>query len=127
MREPGSLYENKRSTSMRKYKVNAVIVFSLNLKEYFDTEVRVAISAYPYGFHCLQYNFDSRSICLLLFRLSGRKLFVNIYDNYEEAKKVKEGAVITVKHSGTNVHGTLQYPRFYRERTDVTWDDLIAS
>jgi hypothetical protein len=54
-------------------------------------------------------------------------LFVGLTDNYEEAKKVKEGSVITVKHLGTNVHGTLQYPKFYRERTDVKWEDLIKT
>jgi hypothetical protein len=46
-------------------------------------------------------------------------------ENSEEAKLVKEGAVITVKHLGTNVYGTLQYPKFYRERTDLKWEDLI--
>jgi hypothetical protein len=50
---------------------------------------------------------------------------VGIHSNQEEAKAVKEGSVITVKHSGTNVYGTLQYPKFYRERTDVKWDDII--
>jgi hypothetical protein len=40
---------------------------------------------------------------------------------------VKEGAVITVKHLGTNVYGTLQFPKFYRERTDVKWEDLIKT
>jgi hypothetical protein len=44
-----------------------------------------------------------------------------------EAKKVKEGSVITVKHSGTNVYGTLQYPKYYRERADVKWEDLIKT
>jgi hypothetical protein len=62
---------------------------------------------------------------LTCHRLNGKSLFVGLSDNYEEAKKVKEGAVITVKHSGTNVYGTLQYPKFYRERTDVNWSELI--
>jgi hypothetical protein len=57
--------------------------------------------------------------------MNGKKLFVGFSDNYVEAKSVKEGAVITVKHLGTNVYGTLQYPKFYRERTDVKWEDLI--
>ena len=35
-------------------------------------------------------------------------------------------SVITVKHQGTNVHGTLQYPKFYRIRSDVQWKDLVA-
>jgi hypothetical protein len=52
---------------------------------------------------------------------------VGLSDNYEEAKRVKEGAVITVKHLGTNVYGTLQFPKFHRERTDVTWDDFIQT
>jgi hypothetical protein len=59
--------------------------------------------------------------------LNGKILFVGLSDNYEEAKKVKEGSVITVKHLGTNVYGTLQYPKFYRERTDVLWSDLNKS
>ena len=57
--------------------------------------------------------------------MNGKTLYVGLSDNYEEARKVKKGAVITVKHSGTNVHGTLLYPKFYRERTDVQWEDLI--
>ena len=40
---------------------------------------------------------------------------------------MKEGSVITVKHQGTNVYGTLQYPKFYRERNDVSWNDLIQT
>jgi hypothetical protein len=54
-------------------------------------------------------------------------LFVGLSDNYMEAKKVKKDSVITVKHAGTNVYGTLQYPKFYRERTDVKWEDLIKT
>ena len=52
-------------------------------------------------------------------------MFVGIADNYLEAKQLKKGSVITVKHLGANVHGTLQYPKFLRERTDVTWTELI--
>jgi hypothetical protein len=59
------------------------------------------------------------------FRINGKTLFVGFGNNYEEAKKVKEGAVITVKHMGTNAYGTLQFPKFYRERIDVAWNDLI--
>ena len=40
---------------------------------------------------------------------------------------MKIGSVITVKHSGVNAHGTLLYPQFYRERTDVNWNDLNKS
>jgi hypothetical protein len=54
-------------------------------------------------------------------------LFVGLSDNYKEAKKVKEESVITVKHSGTNVYGTLQFPKFYRERKDVKWEELIKT
>jgi hypothetical protein len=59
-----------------------------------------------------------------MFRTNGKALFVGITENYEEAKKIKEGAVVTVKHSGVNVYGTLQYPKFYRERSDVKWEDI---
>ena len=52
-------------------------------------------------------------------------MFVKIAENAEEAKLVKKGAVITVRHSGVNVHGTPLYPQFYRERLDVTWNDLL--
>lgn len=57
--------------------------------------------------------------------MNGKTLFVNIVDNEQEAKKVKAGDVITVKHSGINVYGTLLYPQFYRERMDVKWSDLV--
>ena len=52
-------------------------------------------------------------------------MFVNIYENYEEAKNAKKGTVITVKHLGVNTYGSLQYPKFFRERSDVKWEDLI--
>jgi len=101
LREPKSLYIPGRSESLRKY------------KPYFDTEVKVVENNYPHGFNCVQIN--------------GKELFVGLSDNYEEARKVKEGTVITVKHLGTNVYGTLQYPKFYRERTDVNWEDLVIN
>ena len=43
------------------------------------------------------------------------------------AKNIAVGSVITVKHSGTNAHGTILYPQFYRERNDVKWNDLNKS
>ena len=58
-------------------------------------------------------------------RANGKIIFVGLSDNYEEAKKVRRGSVVTVKHQGVNVYGTLQFPKFYRIRTDVKWDDLI--
>jgi hypothetical protein len=64
---------------------------------------------------------------MTLNRINGKALFVGLSDNYTDAKGVKEGSVITVKHSGTNVYGTLQYPKFYRERTDVKWQDIIKT
>jgi uncharacterized protein (DUF427 family) len=64
-------------------------------------------------------------LSFLIFRTNGKKLFVGITENHDEAKAIKEGDVITVKHSGTNVYETLQYPKFYRERKDVTWNELI--
>jgi hypothetical protein len=54
-------------------------------------------------------------------------LFVNIAGNAEETKQIKTGAVITVKHSGMNAHGTLLFPQFFRERPDVKWTDLNKS
>ena len=54
-------------------------------------------------------------------------MFVGIVDNFEAAKTIKTGTVITVKHLGTNVYGTLQYPKFYRERIDLKWQDLIKT
>lgn len=58
-------------------------------------------------------------------RINGKDIFVNINENEKTAKNIKEGAVITVKYSGTNIYGTLQFPQFCRERLDVKWDDLI--
>jgi hypothetical protein len=66
----------------------------------------------------------STSFVYFFERANGKTLFVGLSDKYEEAKKVKKGSVITVKHLGTNKYGTLQYPKFYRERTDVKWDEI---
>ena len=44
LREPGSIYKCGRSTSLRKF------------KPYFDAEVRVLKTQYPYGFECEQYS-----------------------------------------------------------------------
>ncbi len=52
-------------------------------------------------------------------------MFVSILDSLEVAKKIKEGAVVTIKHLGKNVHGTVQSPKFFRERIDVKWEDVI--
>jgi hypothetical protein len=68
-----------------------------------------------------------KSFLVTVCRINGRNLFVGLSNNYKEAKTVKKGAVITVKHSGTNVYGTLQFPKFYRERNDVKWEDLIKT
>ena len=66
--------------------------------------------------------------CLIgnLIRLNGKSLFVPIRTETQETKRVKNGSVITVKHSGMNVHGTLLYPQFYRERSDLQWSDLAT-
>lgn len=45
-------------------------------------------------------------------------------ESAEEVKNLKKGDVITVKHGGMNLYGTLQYPQFWRERSDVSWQDL---
>ena len=58
------------------------------------------------------------------YRANGKQVFVKITEGSEGAKQVKEGSVITVKHSGTNVYGTLQFPQFYRERLDVKWNEI---
>lgn len=52
---------------------------------------------------------------------------IGIGENSEEARKVQAGAVITVKYQGTNIYGTLQFPKFYRERNDVSWSNLIKT
>ena len=60
-------------------------------------------------------------------RTNGKSLFVGYSGNQNQGKKIKSGSVITVQHQGTNVYGTLQYPKFYRERTDLTWEELIKT
>ena len=56
--------------------------------------------------------------------MNGKDIFVGILENYEEAKKIKVGSVITVKHSGINAYGKLLFPKFFRERTDVKWEEI---
>ena len=102
MREPESLYTPGRSKSLRRSKV------------LFDTEVKVVKNQYPHGFACET--------------PAGKSIFVNVaVEHAEAAKMIKPGAVITVKHSGVNAHGSLMYPQFYRERLDVQWKDVIKS
>jgi hypothetical protein len=67
------------------------------------------------------------TVFLLTFRTNGKPVFVRISENYQEAKSIPEGSVITVKHLGANVYGTLQYPKFYRERQDLTWKELNSN
>jgi hypothetical protein len=115
LREPQSLYKAGRSESLRKF------------KPFFDTEVKVIENNYPHGFLCQQYLYYTYTARFNVYRLNGKILFVGIADNISEAKHVNKGAVITVKHQGMNVYGTLQYPKFYRERTDVKWEVLIKT
>jgi hypothetical protein len=67
---------------------------------------------------------NSRKFPINVFRINGKEIFVKLNETTEEAKRLKKGAVITVKHSGTNVYGTLQYPQYYRERVDVQWKEM---
>lgn len=62
----------------------------------------------------------------LFSRLNGKIIFVKL-ESGEQAKHIEKGAVITVKHSGVNVYGTLLFPQYYRERLDVTWEDLLSN
>ena len=52
-------------------------------------------------------------------------MFVKISENAEQAIAVTEGAVISVQHGGINVYGSYLLPQFYRERTDITWAELL--
>lgn len=38
----------------------------------------------------------------------------------------EQGAVLTVKHTGYWKTGKLKYPYFWRERRDVTWDQIVS-
>ena len=55
LREANSLYEGKRSTTLRRH------------KEFLDTEVKVIKNNYPHGFECLQYVLNSLNFSELLF------------------------------------------------------------
>lgn len=37
------------------------------------------------------------------------------------------GSIVTVKHSGYYSTGKLKQPVFWRERKDVTWEDILAT
>ena len=58
--------------------------------------------------------------------MDNQSVFVNLTsENMEDAKKLKEGSVITVKYSGSNIHNKLIRPVFYRSRIDMTWKELV--
>ena len=46
-------------------------------------------------------------------------------ENLEEAQKLKENSVITVKYSGVNVYNKLIQPIYMRVRNDVSWSDVV--
>ena len=100
LREPGSLYKQGRSTSLRKY------------KPLFDADVKVIKNASPYGFQCEN--------------VDGKTVFVSLPNELQnEAKSIEAGSVITVKHAGLNPQKMMMYPQFYRQRTDVNWQDVL--
>jgi len=37
----------------------------------------------------------------------------------------KEGTILTVKYSGYWTSGKLKYPYFWKERHDITWEDIL--
>ncbi len=58
-----------------------------------------------------------------MLRANGRRLIVQCrQDVLRDPPQL--GAVITVKHNGYYENGTIKFPFFYRERKDITWDDL---
>lgn len=109
LREPGSMYISGRTTCMQKYKLS------------FDAEVKVLKNQYPQGFHCQKY-FICVVNSVLIFSQKGNIIYVPITKELlGDAKKIKEGSIITVKHSGIDANGSLMFPQFYRERKDVKW------
>jgi hypothetical protein len=109
LRESQSLYTAGRSESLKKF------------KPYYDTEVLVLEDNYPLSLKCIQYE-TCFTAFLLISRANGKQLHI---PSSNDAKGVKVGSVITIKHSGANMYGSLLYPKFYRLRTDVKWEDII--
>ncbi len=56
-------------------------------------------------------------------------MFVN-YENREQMlkfnKTIEVGDVITVKYSGVNSNGTINFPTFLNHRWDMSWEDLVV-
>ena len=41
-------------------------------------------------------------------------------------KTIEVGDVITVKYSGVNSNGTINFPTFLNHRWDMSWEDLVV-
>ena len=58
--------------------------------------------------------------------MDGQTVYVGVLrETYEEAIKLKEDTVITVKHSGIRINDKLIQPYFFRVRVDLSWSDLV--
>jgi len=110
LRKPGSLYENKRSSTLLKVK-------------YFHDEEAKVVGQLP-GTGRLQHMMG-KLVCRLP---NGTQFKVGTgFSDAERKKPPKTGSVITFKYQELSDHGNPRFPVFLRERTDLTWEDVCEN
>jgi len=110
LRQPGSLYENKRSSTLLKVKV------------FHDEEAKVLGMSNGTG-RCA--NMMGKLHCVLP---NGVKFDVGSGFNDSQRKNPpKVGSVITFKFQEVSDRGNPRFPIFLRARTDMTWDDVCRN
>ncbi|CAM4740709.1 unnamed protein product [Rotaria magnacalcarata] len=110
LRKPGSLYENKRSSTL------------LKVKTFYDEEALV-IGHKPGKGNC------TGMLGALECQLpNGKRFDVGSGFTMDQRRKPpKKGSVITFKFQELSNAGSPRFPVFLRLRTDLTWDDVLEA
>ncbi|CAF3707369.1 unnamed protein product [Rotaria sp. Silwood1] len=110
LRKPGSLYENKRSSTL------------LKVKTFYDEEALV-VGHKPGKGNC------TGMLGALECKLpNGKRFDVGSGFNMDQRRKPpKIGSVITFKFQELSNSGVPRFPVFLRFRTDLTWNDVLEA
>jgi len=115
LRRPGSLYERCRSKSL------------LKVKTFLDAEAKVVGYSEGKGKHQGCLGALQLEMPLSGFRFEVGTGFTDAQRNWLGAKKrYPMGSVITYKYQNLTLKGVPRFPVFLRERTDKSWDDVVA-
>ncbi|CAF0877475.1 unnamed protein product [Adineta ricciae] len=110
LRKPGSLYENKRSSTL------------LKVKTFYDEEALVV------GHKPGKGNFTGVLGAVTCQLPNGKRFDVGSgFDMSQRRNPPKKGSVITFKFQELSNAGIPRFPVFLRIRSDLTWDDVLEA